>query len=236
MKKDILRYFIDYCKSDADYDPDLGTIITLQAESFDRILDKGLVLTNESGEFEAPEKNVYVFASVETYLKFNEVVATNNESDDDIDINIAASVETYLKFNEAVRNNQQVFSLNYNYENQTEFLSTWLNIINWSNIEWSDKTEEVQDKVQIFDRIVDKGIVELGYLKIKNYSEVYENPEVFDRILDKGIVISYREINNNILISSVETYLKYADALGLPEPPAPPPPYDDTVGIGISNL
>ena len=68
-----------------------------------------------------------------------------------------------------------------------------------------------------------------------------ENPEVFDRILDKGIVISYREINNNILISSVETYLKYAEALGLPEPPAPTPPpppyyYDDTAGIGISNL
>ena len=215
MKKDILRYFIDYCKSDADYDPILGTNITLQPEAFDRVLDKGLVLTNESGEFETPEKNVYVFASVETYLKFNEALTTNNESDDDIDINIAASVETYLKFNEAVRYYPQVFNLNYNYENQTEFLSTWLNIINWSNIEWSDRTEEVEGKVEILDRVLDKGIVELGYLKIKNYSEVYENPEVFDRILDKGIVVSYREINNNILISSVETYLKYAEAVGL---------------------
>jgi hypothetical protein len=213
MKKDILRYFIDYCKSDADYDPNLGTNITLQPQAFDRILDKGLVLTNESGEFEAPEKNIYVLASVETYLKFAEAFGTDNESEDDIDINIAASVETYLKFNEAYYS--QVFNLNYNYENQTEFLSTWLNIINWSNIEWSDRTEEVEDKVEILDRVLDKGIVELGYLKIKNYSEVYENPLVFDRILDKGIVISYNGINNNILISSVETYLKYAEALGL---------------------
>jgi hypothetical protein len=213
MKKDILRYFIDYCKGDADYDPNLGTNITLQPVAFDRILDKGLVLTNESGEFEAPEKNIYVLASVETYLKFAEALGTDNESEDDIDINIAASVETYLKFNEAVRYYPQVFNLNYNYENQTEFLSTWLNIINWSNIEWSDRTEEVEDKVEILDRVLDKGIVELGYLKIKNYSEVYENPLVFDRILDKGIVISYREMKNNILISSVETYLKYAEAI-----------------------
>jgi hypothetical protein len=230
MKKDILRYFIDYCKSDADYDPNLGTNITLQPEAFDRILNKGLVLTNESGEFEAPEKNIYVISSIETYLKFHEALATDNESEDDIDINVAASVESYLKFAEATAQtiggeemgySDQVFNLKYNYENQTEFLSTWLNIINWSNIEWSDRTEEVEGKVEILDRVLDKGIVELGYLKIKNYSEVYENPLVFDRILDKGIVISYNGINNNILISSVETYLKYAEALGLiPQIPA----------------
>lgn len=210
MKKDILRYFIDYCKEDN----------SLIAEPFDRILDKGIVLTNENGEFEAPEKNVYVFSGVETYLKFAEAVGSLDEASENIAINVASSVETYLKFAEAVGQTvgQSENTLNirvsgnileYNYENNTEFLSTWLNVMDWSNI-----AENLEEKFQIFERILDKGIVELGYLQLKNYSDIYEDAETFERILDKGIVISYREENNNILISSVETYLKYAEALG----------------------
>ncbi|MEM6797186.1 MAG: gas vesicle structural protein GvpA [Acidobacteriota bacterium] len=57
--------------------------------------------------------------------------------------------------------------------------------------------------------------------------------EVVDRILDKGVVIDVwakvslvgielLAIEARVVIASVETYLKYAEAIGLPAPAAAP--------------
>lgn len=58
--------------------------------------------------------------------------------------------------------------------------------------------------------------------------------EVVDRILDKGLVIDawarvalvgieLLSIEARVVLAGVETYLKYAEAIGLTKPVAPPP-------------
>lgn len=58
--------------------------------------------------------------------------------------------------------------------------------------------------------------------------------EVIDRILEKGIVIDawarvslvgieLLAVEARVVIAGVETYLKYAEAIGLTQPVAPPP-------------
>ena len=81
-------------------------------------------------------------------------------------------------------------------------------------------------------RLLDKGVVESGSLNIdltSNISnlqalvlamfEAQEGPtpssiaEIVDRILDKGIILSCYK--GNLVLASVETWLKYAEAAGL---------------------
>jgi hypothetical protein len=78
------------------------------------------------------------------------------------------------------------------------------------------------------DRILDKGVVEYGSLsgfsQICRIDEFIDlsisldpqsgtKEEIIDRIIDKGIVVSCYD--DEIVISSVETWLKYAEANGL---------------------
>ncbi|WP_295448790.1 gas vesicle structural protein GvpA [uncultured Thiodictyon sp.] len=69
--------------------------------------------------------------------------------------------------------------------------------------------------------------------KVANSTDSSSLAEVVDRILDKGIVIDVwvkvslvgielLAIEARIVIASVETYLKYAEAIGLTAPSAAP--------------
>jgi hypothetical protein len=199
-KKDILKYFIDYCKDDNG---------VFDSEMFDRLIDKGEVFTNENGEFEIPEKNVYVFASVETYLKFAEAywswfnIYYKYQRHQ---LKISSSVETYLKFAEA--SGFTSGSVIYKLFKNNDFLESYIELI-----EDSRYFEDLEEKAEFIDRILDKGIVEHGKLKFKDYSDAYQNLLDLDRRLDKGLVVFYDKKTNSIGIASVETYLKFAEAL-----------------------
>jgi gas vesicle structural protein len=67
---------------------------------------------------------------------------------------------------------------------------------------------------------------------VKNSTDSSSLAEVVDRILDKGVVIDVwakvslvgielLSIEARVVIASVETYLKYAEAIGLTAPMAP---------------
>ena len=201
-KKDILKYFIDYCKDDNG---------VFDSEMFDRLIDKGEILTNENGEFEIPEKNVYVFASVETYLKFAEAYwtwFTINYKYQRHELKISSSVETYLKFAEASGFTSGSNKSNYKLFKDNDFLDSYLEFI-----EDGRYFEDLEEKAEFIDRILDKGIVEHGKLKFKDYSDAYQNLLDLDRRLDKGLVVFYDKKTNSIGIASVETYLKFAEAL-----------------------
>ena len=88
-----------------------------------------------------------------------------------------------------------------------------------------------------FDYLRDKGILEYstmsttgGFLcNFLNFAEangifnglsVLEITEIIDRIMDNGIVISCQ--SDILVIASVETYLKYAEAVGLTQDAAVP--------------
>jgi hypothetical protein len=204
-KKDILKYFIDYCKDDNG---------VFDSEMFDALIDKGEVLTNENGEFEIPEKNIYVFASVETYLKFGEAYYYNESSwfrpnykYQRHELKISSSVETYLKFAEAVgfiSGGSVIYKLFKN----NDFLDSYIELI-----EDSGYFGDLEEKAEFIDRLLVKGIVEHGKLKFKDYSDAYQNLSDLDRRLDKGLVVFYDKKTNSIGIASVETYLKFAEAL-----------------------
>ena len=155
------------------------------ADQLDRYLDKGLVTPLCGFCCPCPE-SAYVLASVETFLKFAEAVPYQ------------------------------------------EFVGTCCN-------QFSPTLEDMEECLytgsEDIDRILDKGIVEAGLINGQSQLPlIYQwiqsvlplgnssGTEIFDRIIDKGIVIWCEEQENgegNLVLGSVETFLKYAEALGV---------------------
>ena len=197
-------------------------------------LDKGYV-TQYDDNFKQPLNGIYLLSSVETSLKFLEAVNQWTEYPLDnattYDIGIAASIETYLKFEEAV----ETYDINLRFDN-TDFTDKFADLL--LNTEFT--TENLQQKIEFLDRILDKGIVEfsliganskLDYLEsfrrieefvegaVINIQWLLNNPEWsnvfsqdFNLILDQGIVV-YSLPTGGIFISSVETSLKFFDEI-----------------------
>ena len=200
------------------------------AEILDRILDKGNVQSNENLEICCPDcvqvmngnnVSVYVISSVETFLKFSEAVGLNKNYAQPAAASVyntnaiccthlAASVETTLKFTEAFgfpENPVSTCSKNFN-----SCINTIKNSLTPEGI----------------DRLLDKGVVEYGSLldnsqlciindfidrSIELDPTSSSKEEQLDRILDKGMIISCYD--DEIVTSSVETWLKWAEANGL---------------------
>lgn len=150
--------------------------------AIETILDKGEI----SPQCDCcPCSNIYVFASVETALKFLEAAGW----------------------------------IGYQQDCTTRSYSTSCCTENCL-----DKLEELYGAI-LTDRILDKGMYEyslLGtrstlcdaydYLKDNNVP-VNDALDFIDMILDKGIVFQCH--GDNQILASVETYLKYAEAVGL---------------------
>jgi hypothetical protein len=169
-KKDILRYFIDYCK-----DSDI-----FNASNFNRITDKGVVITNEDKDFEIPVDNIYLISSAVT---FNKLLSSYNPEDfEQIEIDNGFQNPGLTQLETALGND-------YSTINQNGFVE----VVSGTNSKFTNYNE-------FFSSGIDsKGQPLLPY-------------EVFNMILERGIVINYDERYNNIIISSVETWLKYAEA------------------------
>jgi hypothetical protein len=161
--------------------------------------------------------------------------------------NVYASTETYLKYAEAMGMTESAavpaspFSATTEVP-QAEFVTPCCNgfdecvdeLVCWA-------TENVSRPAEVIDRIQDKGIVEYGqiqnnctgavtssickladlFIKYQYADLTTSKAELIDRFLDKGIVISC-DSNGDIHIASVETWLKYAEAVGLTESAAVP--------------
>lgn len=159
-----------------------GTNKTNAQDAVDRILDKGIVMPDCDFCCPCPD-GTYVLASVETFLKWAEAVAP-----------IEVPGRCCNEFSPAIEG--------------------FLDCHGQSAEGW--------------DRLLDKGIVEWGL--IENNSQLpyifqwidqilisggagsVSASEIIDRIIDKGIVIYCNEETGEIVIASVETYLKYAEA------------------------
>jgi hypothetical protein len=201
----------------------------LSKETFEKVmesLDNGEYLLNND-YFTFPEDELYVLASVETYLKFQEAQTIIEPSVlQNKKINVTSSIETNLKFLEAV-------TVNYNYTSKTGFQQQLLELIN--DTTYFDE-EVLETKANFTDRLLDKGIVEFGQIGGGSklvYSEILKKAiatvqmvinymqngnlenydllkNLFDTIIDKGIVV--RTYKNNLIISSVEKYLQFLEA------------------------
>jgi hypothetical protein len=219
---DPITYIWNLAVNNWELDPSL-TI----PEYFDIILDKGSIIEGKNDKIccsDCPTGDtfpkVYVLACVETWLKWAEAVGITASGFDPEGIiccnNVSASVETYLKYKEAVDDNLDDLCCDNDFEDCLLNLSQ---VANWG-------------------RLLDKGIVETNTVNgntlvctltnlILNAPEdslgVASFTEVIDRLLDKGLV-SYC-CPCSTIIASVETFLKWAEAVGgcgsLPEPPKP---------------
>jgi hypothetical protein len=193
-------------------------------EILDEILNKGIIQSNENFDLCCPDciqnmngndVGIYVLASVETYLKFAEAMGCTVNvgfiGTCDCCTHIKASLQTYLQYAESAGvnppNPEVPCSDNFN---------------SCVNALFSGLTQ-----IEI-DGILDKGIIEYGSIsgssqlcRINDYAELVNSltnnavstPEIIERILDKGIVISC--LNDEIVITYVENWIQYAEAIGL---------------------
>ena len=186
------------------------------AEYFDLILDKGQVLSSAENICcpDCTINPIYVLSSTETFLKLAEALGWTEEPDLTCCINIQASVETYLKYSESFGGTQYP-CCNNDFESCLSQFST----------------------IADLSRILDKGVVETnsynGNTLLCIIYDLFVNTpedllqgatlsEVFDRILDKGFVAYCCDCN--VVIASVETFLKWWEATngcGTVTPPAP---------------
>lgn len=130
---------------------------------------------------------------------------------------VLSSVETYLKYAEAVFNTQQILPPG------GTCCSSFQDSVN--NI--FDDCFQVPSIGACADRILDKGIVEQGLIDgqsqlqslldwIVSIMPLVGNTtacEILDRILDKGIVIFCEPDTDRVIIASVETFLKWNEAV-----------------------
>jgi hypothetical protein len=193
------------------------------------------ILNNEDLLF--PENEIYVLSTVETYLKFAEAVASNPIYLNNRKLNIVASAETYLKFAEAT------ISHSYNNNNQTGFIEQFLQLINDPTYAKDGEIIRKSDLINclIAGIYSSAGIVELGQIgegsklvyshilkklilgenslvNLLGIQEIVGNDNdstlryILERLLLHGIVV--REYKGNLIISSVESYLRWLEAEG----------------------
>jgi hypothetical protein len=147
---------------------------------FVRILDKGIILTNEKDEFEKPVNDIYLISNTDTFNRlfgyFNIEDFGERQTDNGFETPGLTQLQTALG-NDYSTINQNVF----------------VEVVSGTNSKFTNYNE-------FFSSGIDsKGQPLLPY-------------QVFNMILERGIVISYDEQYNNIVISSVETWLKYAES------------------------
>ena len=176
------------------------------AEYFDRILDKGLVLTNATNVCcpDCTKSPIYSLASSETFLKLAEALNWLYETNLTCCINTQMGIESQLKY-DTVWEVEKYPCCNNNFEFCLSQFSTILNL----------------------DTVLDKGVVEVNSydgntLLCKIYDLFINTPEdaffnsslseVFDRIMDKGIVAYC--CGCTTVIASVETFLKWYEVNG----------------------
>lgn len=230
-----------------DYSLVYATEDRTPAEIFDRLLDKGYVMPISESSICCPVCGPYVLASVETYLKFAEAVGIDSSSPSPCCANVFASVETYLKYAEAIGCTE---SAPVPAKSEVAPFASISpdpytgDVCNGCDNGFTEELEELftilPDEPDSIDRVLDKGVVEHGSLNVDLSSNISDlqamleawaavtppppagstTSEMLDRILDKGIVIQcYR---GQIIIASVETYLKWAEAMGLTQSAAIP--------------
>jgi hypothetical protein len=184
-------------------------------EALDRLLDKGVVLT--SCKLCCPGcGNIYSLASVETQLKLLEAIEISSCC-----LNGYGSVETYLKYLEAFGDTNVLYECCNGFTECIEKLECLV-------------TSDATNAAAAIDILLDKGVTEFGnfvnnctggttgsdlcYL-VQLIKEYVPNPQsntysaIVNRILDKGITISCYD--DYTVIGSVETWLKYGEAVGL---------------------
>jgi hypothetical protein len=207
--------------------------------SFFNSIENGIFIPYVDG-MELPDFGFYAISSVETNLKLVERFAnpsTLNQFQknlfkyDGIDTSLLAGVETYLKFWEAT--SFSILANNAKLTTNTDFTDKLLTIKNM----YSSK----RGTIEYFDRINDKGIVEVGTISGKSaidavyyvasqvgnleLKNLIYTMEILDLFLDRGIVIidtdKYSAVTQfmpytedypkGVLIMSAELFLNFLD-------------------------
>ena len=179
---------LDWLLSNNDQILGKGSNKLYPQETLDRMLDKGIV-TTKCNVCCPCEDGGYVLASVETFLKYAEALVNNNGAEftgDTCCSSFPAAVESTL---------DECFTA---------------------------------PNIDCTDRILDKGIVEQGLINGQSQLQHFIDwiisimplvgttttaCEIFEKIIDKGIVILCEKDTDRVIIASVETFLKWNEAI-----------------------
>jgi hypothetical protein len=156
-------------------------------------LDKGIVQSNCCVSCPC---DVYILASIETYLKFAEATGAVNSTPTTPDL--------------------EDNGIQYRYTDCNNGFKTCVDEL------------EIKLGSTYFSNIVDRGIIEAGktgagcgfcdllaYLDSQNITDPADIYNFFVLVLDRGLVIDCNLSSFNFIMASAETYLKYAEAVGL---------------------
>jgi hypothetical protein len=197
-------------------------------ERIDRVLDKGNIepicnVCCPSWNLSNSSCCVNVEASVETYLKYAEAVG----------LTAPPAVPALPEPSSDIIGDLENGPCCNNFKQCVDSLTCWAFKRQGPN---GGRTN-TSSQAEIVDRILDKGIVEYGYFEdcegntissqvctllqiLETYFVTYpgslgrsSGAEIIDRLIDKGIVVTCDE-NGNLAIASVETWLKYGEAMG----------------------
>jgi hypothetical protein len=186
------------------------------SEALITILDQGLFIQNCN--ICCSDCGIYVLTEVESFLQYLEFFGFDAECC----LNLFGSNEAWLKYREVVSsvppNNIPNNCCDTQFQDCFNKLYCWLN--------------KPEGSTNVLDRLLDKGIIEYGafYDKCTNestsglcyISEFFKKycnlnigeskTEFLDRLLTTGIIVECGE--NGIIISSIATYIQYAEAVG----------------------
>jgi len=172
-------------------------------EKMSRVLDKGMILTN-GGKFDLPNGYLYTLSSIETALKFLEtldgpdIVFTQWVIDNGFS-GATSSMSTGI-LNEWGSEDQLEFEKSGVYEatNSTSDLS-WFSTTYKFVLKYSTRDAQEAVKAEVSD----------------SPTKATRKSSSSSMFLDKGIVIYYSSETDSIIFSSVETFLKYSEAVGV---------------------
>lgn len=210
MCKNFLKFIIDYVEATATPSSNPTTRETNVLNKLNFVMDRGFILDGSAPPtpglpFISVNEDICcgcedreILASVETYLKYTEAVGISNTN---CCVGMVASMETFLKGYEAVPNLLSTDKLN-----QCCFS-------NYNTI--MDKLMEINN-LNFKILILDKGPVFISNQSFQPIFDYFSNKSAqfkyayINELIDKGVIHDCYSKT----IMSIETFLKYAEAVG----------------------
>jgi hypothetical protein len=183
-------------------------------EVIDRYLDKGIVMGQCCDICPVCD---YVFGSVETMSKYYEAIGGPKQGCcfsyycNEEDWNSLKEVYPIFEYYDTNQNGEYIQKSKCNNGNFENCLNRVKNIYAAAGLESSFKERGIIENERLFDNSAICMFLDL--YEETGITDPLRTVEYLDRIFDKGVVISCSS-QNFLTIASVETYLKFAEAVG----------------------
>jgi hypothetical protein len=212
-----IQYFLEEAKKLSD---DSDNQISL-FEAINGLLDRGMVVSDCKMCCPDCTSLEYYLGSIETYLKYLELVPNNNDVASQLYynccVNVSSSIEEWLKYWEVL---EGVWNFPTTFPTCCNGFSECVNEI----FKYRSSQDCGYFESHYYDLLIDKGIVEQNSINgesqlcvlfnfLKEYTECGCFSDILNVIIDKGLMIYCNFNLNHVFIGSAEAYLDYRQSL-----------------------